>query len=449
MMGQRVGGPSRQYKDKSPRASSAATLRQNPRQASKGTSTGREAHRTLNRNHAARRPGRAKSLEVKPGPGVVLPRHVRACVHSSHKSERWGVWTWQRNSPAVVQRVAYQCESWRCPVCARHEAAVTFARMKQATEREQYDPKGWVYLVLTIDREGYYSGVRWPNVTAAYRALSGMSNKLLKRLGREWGDELSVRVDKRGGIREERRIGSHWVAVVEAHRSGWPHVNLVLYAPRLARELADSTRARKILGCSDREAVLAEGTVLHHTTGAGWGRQSTFESARDTEALAGYLVKLAGNHEASMGELAKITQAPTMAPARFRRLRSGKGFLPPRYHNPDVTGVLVRRRRSPEGDWETLSVNEAKDPAQQALRSRVIGLELELIREEEDALSRGSVPAQPPVRQARVHSTGGVELESLRQASERRWAESVRAVTGEYDIGATTDWQGYGPPVSA
>lgn len=365
------------------------------------------------------------------------------------------MWVWQRNNPAALNRVPYQCESWRCATCARHEAAVTFARIKQAVARPELDPSGWVFAVLTLDRNAYYGGRRWSNVSEAYRALSAMSNKLLKRLRREYGEPAS-----------------NWVAVVEAHRSGWPHINILMHAPALARdletermlrladpELADAVaeaqaawREKKKPSNEVRERArkvcLIGGRLLEHASAVGWGRQSTAEAARDTDALAGYVVKLAGQHEASMGELAKVTQAPTMAPARFRRLRSGKGFLPPRYYNPDVTGVLVRRRRAPEGDWETLAVNAAKDPAQQALRTRALELELELIREEEELLSRGRMPALPPVRQARQRA-GSIELESLREASERRWAESVRALTLEYDSELPDDWKGYGPPVSA
>jgi len=283
---------------------------------------------------------------------------------------------------------------------------VTFARIKEATSRKEYDEHGWVYLCLTLDRDGYYTGKPWLDVNEAYRALSKMSEKLLKRLRREWTEPLRA-----------------WYAVVEAHKSGWPHVNLVVYAPRLARELAISMRARLDAGATAREASLLEGKLLEHAMDVGWGRQSIAEKVRDRDALAAYGVKLAGLQDATIGELAKITQAPTMAPARFRRLRSAKGFLPPRRTNPEVTGALVRRRRSPEGDWQILRLNPPHDPAQVEPTDRAVQAELALIREEEAILSRNrALPAMPPLRLARCG-----QVESLQEATERRWSESLHA----------------------
>jgi len=374
-----------QYKDKSPQAKSAATFRSKPRQSS--MEGGSEWQ-----------------------PPKVLPRHVRACQHSPDRRERWYVWTWKRGAPAVQTRVPYSCNSWRCPECARHEAAVTFARIKEAVGTVG-DPSGWVFAVLTIDRNGYYTGKPWADVTSAYRELGRMSERFLKRLRRAYG------------------LGSEWVAVVEMHRSGWPHINLMLHCPELAAALRAAKAERAASGATERESILLSGELLDHAMDVGWGRQSTAEAAKDTDALAGYIVKLAGNHDATVGELAKMTQAPTTAPARFRRLRSGKGFLPPRRSNPEVTGVLVRRRRAAEGDWETLGINQPKDAAQVEPCERALAAEMDLIREEEDLLSRGrgKLPAMPPVRLAH-----GGQLEGLRDASERRWAESVEALAREY-----------------
>jgi hypothetical protein len=42
----------------------------------------------------------------------------------------------------------------------------------------------------------------------------------------------------------------------------------------------------------------------------------------------------------TVGEVTKLSQAPTIAPSHFRRLRSSKGFLPPKRRDPDITGAL-------------------------------------------------------------------------------------------------------------
>jgi len=360
---------------------------------------------------------------------LILPKHVQACQHSANGQEKWFVWTWKRESPADQTRVPYSCSSWRCPICRRYEASVTFARIREATT--PLEPTGFVYFVLTLDRNGYYSGKKWADVGEAYAAISTMTRKFLKRLRRRYSE-----------------IGNRWVAVVEAHKSGWPHVNLMIYCPKLAQELRNNREdALKdpfvmdaVQACKDawkdgafvpkeireraRQSLLMQGDLLSHATECGWGRQSSAEAARDCDSVAGYLVKLAGNHDKSISEVAKLTQLPTNAPQRFRRLRSGKGFLPPRKSNPEITGCMIRRRRSDQGDWEIMKVNAPVDERQIKPIERAIEAEFALIEEEEDLLSRckNKLPAMPHLRFARL----GV-LEGHKETSEHLWAMKVRA----------------------
>jgi hypothetical protein len=378
-------------------------------------------------------------------------------------------------------------------VCRRHEAAVTFARIKQAVERKdetgelEADPSGWVFLVATLDRDGYFSGTPWQDVTDAYRSLGKMSRALLDRIGREWGPETreEIRTNRKGEtvVRYVRTIGNRWYSVVEAHRSGWPHVNLVFWCPELAAQLRgehaarledpsiadavelarDAWKRKETVPSALRElarlATVAGGRVREILESSGWGRQSTAEAARNIDAVIAYGVKLAGLHDASVGELAKVTQCPMNAPERFRRLRAGKGFLPPREKDETVTGCMMRRRRSAEGDWELQAVNaptdgwkrkqiemaradgcdisdeEAREACavylerQSAQVVTARGVELQLIDEEESILSRnkGRLPAMPPLRRA----TLGV-LEGHRETTERRRALQARdlAVAG-------------------
>ncbi len=376
----------------------------------------------------------------------VVPRHVSACQHSRDHRERWFVWTWGRESPQVQTRIPYSCNSWRCEVCRRHEAAVTFARIKQATDPLPAD--GWCFLVLTIDRDGYYSGQPWADVNAAYRSLGKMTRAALQRIGSVWGPDSKLQGKKR--VRSVRVLGKRWVAVVEAHRSGWPHLNLLVWCPELAAQLRrerdsrleDPDVANAVALARDawknkepvppsvralaRKATTISGHLAELITDAGWGLESTAEAARSADAVAGYVVKLAGNHDAAAGELAKITQAPTNAPERFRRLRAGKGFLPPRESNPQITGCLMRRRRSQHGDWELCAINAPKDPAQLEPIDKARGAELQLIDEEERILSRnhGRMPAMPPMRLAVLG-----KLESHKETSERREALRSRGLS--------------------
>ena len=372
----------------------------------------------------------------------VVPRHVAACQHSPEARERWFVWTWPRSCSEKQTRIPYSCNSWRCDVCRRHEAAVTFARLKQAVT--PLDPSGWCFLVLTLDQNGHRSGRPWTDVNEAYRALASMTRKTLKRLGREWGPETRLeRSGRSKQLRTVRYLGNRWAAVVEAHRSGFPHVNLMVWCPELAAELRqehadrlqdpeladavalarDAWKNREPVPAAIRErarrATVIGGSLGELLEQSGWGYQSTAEAARSIEAVLGYGVKLAGLHDASVGELAKVTQVPTNAPERFRRLRTGKGFLPPRQSNPEITGCLVRRRRAREGDWEIQAINAPKDEAQMGAVMRARAAELQLIDEEERVLSRsrGRMPAMPPMRLAIAG-----KLESHKHTSERRAA---------------------------
>lgn len=320
--------------------------------------------------------------------------------------------------------------------------------MDPATGELEAEPRGWCFLVLTLDRDGYFSGKPWLDVNAAYAALGKMSRKALERIGREWGPETKLeRCGRSKQLRTVRKLGNRWFSVVEAHRSGWPHLNLVVWCPELAellrREQAarleneeianalalarDAWKSREAVPSAVRElarqATLAGGRVLDVLEASGWGRQSTAEAARDIESVIGYGVKLAGLHDASVGELAKVTQCPMNAPERFRRLRSGKGFLPPRRKDETVTGCMMRRRRSAEGDWELQAINAPKDERQHPQIERARAAELQLIDEEERLLSRGKgrLPAMPPLRRAVLG-----KLEGHRETSERRQAMQAR-----------------------
>jgi hypothetical protein len=127
--------------------------------------------------------------------------------------------------------------------------------------------------------------------------------------------------------------------------------------------------------------VLAKDELLEHATGAGWGTYSTAEAARSGEAVASYIVKLAGEAGAVAGELAKLSQLPTMAPSRFRRLRSGKGFLPPRRSNPDYTGTLVRRAWNHDGTPLVLPLHAAPLAVRPVVVATCYAEEARMVRE--------------------------------------------------------------------
>lgn len=200
-----------------------------------------------------------------------------------------------------------------------------FARIKEAFAR--LPAKECVFLTLTLDRKRL--AVR--DAREAFRLLSKMSQSLKRRL------------DNWMAAKGWKKTGNRYVAVVEAHRSGWPHMHWVLHAPELAIACAEQARSARVLGMSEREGKLAWGELLELIERSGWGYQSTVEAVRDGDAMAGYVSKLAGEADDVKGEVAKMTQLPHEAPPSTRRLRSGKLFLPKRQRS-DKTGALVQPR---------------------------------------------------------------------------------------------------------
>lgn len=220
--------------------------------------------------------------------------------------------------------------------------------MKQAFE--PLDPTGACLLVLTLDRLGTYSGERrWENAKEAYQDLSALTQEFMRGL-RRWMKSLGW-----------TPLKNQWVSTVEMHRNGWPHMNFVIWSPELAAWLEAEKRAKMADGISEKDTRFVSRELADIVTGAGFGLISTAERARSREESLGYITKLAKKVDESFGELAKLTQLPTAAPPRFRRIRAGKGFLPARRKNAEVTGTLVRRQYSALG-YDVIPLHEIKKP---------------------------------------------------------------------------------------
>lgn len=200
-----------------------------------------------------------------------------------------------------------------------------FARIKEAFK--DVPASECVFLTLTLDRAKL--DVR--DAREAFRLLSSMSQSMKRRLD-NWQEKQGWET-----------VGNRYVAVVEAHRSGWPHMHWVMHAPDLAVALAEQHRSARVLGMNEREGKLLWGDLLDLVERSGWGYQSTAEAVRSSDAMAGYMSKLAGELDDTKGELAKMTQLPHESPPNTRRLRSGRGFLPKR-RKSSKTGALVQPR---------------------------------------------------------------------------------------------------------
>jgi hypothetical protein len=175
-------------------------------------------------------------------------------------------------------RLVYTCGSYRCPSeqCQRKAAHTDFARIKKALEEPGLDPSGFVFLVLTIDQHDHFKTTQKPykDEQEAFKRLSSNTRYFLRRLRR------------RQATKGERVLDNEWVGTVEVQKNGWPHVNLIVYAPELAEEL----RAEQPIGPHDpkapRHRAIVRGWLKEAVTATNWGTISTAEGVRDAEAMA-------------------------------------------------------------------------------------------------------------------------------------------------------------------
>lgn len=243
-------------------------------------------------------PGVGQQLELR------VPKWMKAC-----EAKSWHLHL-KNKTTGLEQRVCWKCRSWRhAGDCARQVARKDFARISEAFGREK--PESLVYLVLTLDQardEG--SGL---TAISAYRTLVRRWQTLRQWLDRNFG-----------------KVG--YVATVEQHRTGWPHLNVVVSCEGFAKAIRDE----------DKKHGIAPGWLKGAAVRAGFGYRAWAEAPRDPRELAGYIVKLA-HRESLTGEVAKLSQLPLASPPGTRRLRSSRAFLPPSTTSTgEWTGELLK-----------------------------------------------------------------------------------------------------------
>lgn len=284
-----------------------------------------------------------------------------------------------------------------------------FARIAKAAE--PLSPDGWCFFVLTLDRNGTYSGEKiWENAQAAYKDLSRLRGRFFANL-RRWQSRMGWRATK-----------GEWVSTTEAHRAktgGWPHLNILIWSPEMAEFLRNERAEREKEGISGRDAIAVTCELLDLIERAGFGVMSTAESARSADAVAGYITKIAGKADQTTGEITKLTQLPFNMPFRFRRLASGVGFLPPRAKNPDVTGALVRRQRAGIGGGiDVLPIFRLTKPDLIAISERACALEERIFMDELEAM----------VRCSKLYKKYGIDAISIPPIT--HWLGAVRLAQG-------------------
>lgn len=213
------------------------------------------------------------------------------------------------------------CKSWRCDGgCAWRVAREDYRRI----EAGAVSRPDWIYAVLTVDPAAFRD--RWH----AFKVAGDLWNRRLrKRLQRAYGALDHIQT---------------W----EQHRSGWPHVNVLVRSDTLlehVRALGVETRtARGPHG--EREALFPRWRTsvfqdLVHECGFGLRVWAELIEARSASGMAAYLAKVAG--ELTRSHLKGGDQRPIEAPRGFHRLRSSPGLLPARAKKSELTGFLVRK----------------------------------------------------------------------------------------------------------
>lgn len=217
-------------------------------------------------------------------------KSMKAC-----KSGSWTIAYWDKKNPGRQFHKVYKCKSWRHGgACRKAKGAEDFARIRDGLEK--YD--GWCYMVLTI-------GDRDRDRDDVYKRLVYALQNFQQYLKRKYGNPYK------------------YVALIEQHRDGWPHVNILVHNPVFFA--ATDKRFRETR--QDCKAAAER---------CGFGRIFWLDSVSNKEAIAGYFVKL-------VGEAVKMTQSPLAAPRRFRRLRASRGLLPPIFRNEGYTGRLCQQ----------------------------------------------------------------------------------------------------------
>ena len=251
-------------------------------------------------------------------------KYIEAC-----KRKAWALHLWrkaERPSPSNRKILRYRCRSWRHEgPCNRWRASVDWRRIVDAFGPHPIEDI--VFLVLTFpsrngSRKDAYKTIwrRWQSLRQAIARGATLHRR------RRSGGRRSVELWTRGAVA--------YVATVEQHRDGWPHLNVIMLAPEVARAF----RERRYYAIS---------WMKQHAKDTGWGYKNKCrlwaEPARDKEKLATYILKCAGRELGRMvGEVTKLSQAPVCGPHRFRRIRYSRGFLAVRHKDPAWTGQLER-----------------------------------------------------------------------------------------------------------
>jgi len=299
----------------------------------------------------------ARILRSKPvAPPEDAPRYVHACHNDEwHLNIRY-----KDGRPGV--RVTYRCNSrhhegpcrdtWRRRLYAR----LTGGKLREVPLHHVMF--GTLTLPAAVHRmvaEG-----RPEEKAELIRAQHDAIGTMIRRLTRT----LNARA-KRAGF-----AGMDYFWFREAHKSGTPHVHLLLISPWLASKVRERDSDPELDGVElgSDDANLAPADLVTLATSIGWGERFDLQMAESREALTHYATKL-------VGEVSKGSQTPEHMPLKCRSYGGARGFLAPRKVDEQATGWVTDehgRRLAKvsipeiEGGWD----DQGLAPAAMAERER-------------------------------------------------------------------------------
>lgn len=358
------------------------------------------------------RPKRLGLAELR----AVIPRHVERCWNNGCRSDY--LYTFDKRAPAKKTRVRFRCGSWRCHgnggECARFSRHQLYARVLEAIKRDKLKPRGFVFMVLTVDQKG------WESAEDAFKDISRMHREFFAKL-RTWM--------KRQGMRP---IGREWMATVEVHRNGFPHLNILVWSPELAAYIErEQAREAERLAEQNKEydipKTLFPPEILALARRAHWNVRCTAERARNYRQVVNYAAGVAGDAGRVISEIAKLTQLPMNAPQRFRRVRTGKSWLPPKRRDPNRTGGIFRRWVDERGERRVSPIVSTKKPELVAHVGACAEVELALWEREQENAPALRMRLAELGRQVNPHHDDDAKAQEFekakRQEMSRAWEE--------------------------
>lgn len=339
-----AGGPVGARVDAAP--CRATRVRTSPR------GTGGTLVSTNNKCHAVRKRSAELLAREKANPPVAPPETAPAYVHACHA----GAWhlhlRYKDGRPGA--RIPYKCNS------RHHEGPCRdtwrrrlFARLEEGKLSEA-NPEDVLFATLTLppsDHREVKAALASGDRSRLEEAVKEQNRALGRKL-RAWTRALSARAERAG----EERLAYFWFR--EAHRSGVPHLHMLMVSPWLARRVRERDAELAELGdveLAEDDRGLAPVELRELAVASGFGERLDIQVAEDQKALTGYATKV-------IGEVSKGSQTPEILPQHCRSYGQSRGFLAkPLVVDEDCVGWVtdehgrvLQTQKTPdiEGGWD-------------------------------------------------------------------------------------------------